>query len=72
MKNNLSKMNFDVLFKVILLGFIAYFLYLVTLISIQMKNNAGVGRYQFKNDAQFILDTKTGEVKRFRTPAFQD
>ncbi len=65
MKYNLSKINFDVLFKTLFLFFIAYFLYLLTLISIQMKNNTDVGRYQFMNDSRLIIDTKTGKVTHF-------
>lgn len=63
-----TKISFDTFFKILLLIFIAYFLYLLTLISMAMKNNADVGRYQFRNEGPYILDTKTGEVKRFKTP----
>lgn len=62
------KTNSDILFKAVILIFSAYLLYLLTLITIQMKKNADVGRYQFRNEGPFIIDTKTGEVKRFSRP----
>lgn len=70
MKLDLTKITFDKVFKVMVVILIAYFLYLLTMIAIQLKNKADVGRYQFRNEGPLILDTKTGEVKRFRIPAY--
>lgn len=68
MKYTLSKINFDTLFKVILLVFITYFLFLLTKISMQLKDNSDVGRYQFHTDKPYLLDTKTGVIKRYPRP----
>jgi hypothetical protein len=69
MKFNLSKISFDVLFKALILVFITYFLYSLTSIATQMKNNADVGRYQYLDGRNpHLFDTKTGEVKPFKTP----
>lgn len=68
MKYTLSKISFDTLFKVILLVFIAYFLILLTKISMQLKDNSDVGRYQFHTDNPYLLDTKTGVIKRYPRP----
>lgn len=68
MKYTLSKISFDTLFKVILLVFIAYFLFLLTKISMQLKDNSDVGRYQFHTDNPYLLDTKTGVIKRYPRP----
>ena len=68
MKSYLNKINGETVFKVLLLIFIGYFLYLLTIIAIQIKSNGDVGRYQFHNDKPFLIDTKTGEVKRYNRP----
>lgn len=68
MKNTFSKISFDTLFKVILLVFIGYFLFLLTKISMQLKDNSDVGRYQFHTDNPYLLDTKTGVIKRYPRP----
>lgn len=68
MKYNLSRISFDAIFKVILLVFIAYFLFLLNNIAEQLKDNSDIGRYQFHTDNPFILDTKTGVVKRYPRP----
>ena len=56
----LRKLSFAVVFKTILILFIGYFLFLLTNIATTMRNNSEVGRYQFHNDRDLILDTKTG------------
>ena len=66
MKYNLTKINFDIFFKFMLLIFIAYFLYLLTLIAIQLKNNAEIGRYQFNQDTYYLIDTKTKKKKKVK------
>lgn len=68
MKYGLSKISFDVIFKFTLLIFIAYFLILLTNISKRLATDSEVGRYQFHPDNPFILDTKTGVVKRYSRP----
>lgn len=68
MKYSLSKISFNTLFKVILLVFIAYFLFLLTSIAMQLKGSSDVGRYQFHNDNPYLLDTKTGVIKRYPRP----
>lgn len=68
MKYNLSKISFDAIFKFILLVFIAYFLFLLTNIAKQLKDNSDIGRYQLDPDSPFMLDTKTGVVKRYPRP----
>ncbi len=66
MKYSLAKISLDRLFKILLLIFIAYFLILLTSIAIQINKNSEVGRYQFHNDNRYILDTKSGEVRRYK------
>jgi len=68
MKYSFSKISFDKFFKIVILVFIEYFLLLLTTISIQLKENSDVGRYQFHNDNPYILDTKTGVIKRYPRP----
>ena len=70
MKFSLTKISFDKVFKGMLVISIAYILYLLTVIAIQLKSNADVWRYQFRNEGPYILDTKTGEVKKFRAPSY--
>jgi len=70
MKYNVSNLSFDTLFKIVLLIFIAYFLVLLTIISNQLRNKSEIGRYQFHIDRPYILDTKTGEVKKYKTPSY--
>ncbi|WP_295231402.1 hypothetical protein [Sediminibacterium sp.] len=65
---NLSKNNFDVLFKIILLVFVTYFLYILANIAMQIRDNADIGRYQFHSEERYILDTKTGIVKKYPLP----
>jgi hypothetical protein len=62
------KLSSNGIFKVMILIFTAYFLYVLTLIAMQMRRNEDVGRYQFRAEGFFIIDTKTGEVKRFARP----
>lgn len=59
----LKTLNFDVVFKTILLFLIAYFLFLLTNIAKQLKIPSDIGRYQFHTDKEIIIDTKTGETK---------
>ena len=59
----LKKLNFDVIFKTILLFFIGYFLFLLTNIANQLKITSDIGRYQFHTDRDIIIDTKTGETQ---------
>lgn len=66
MKYNLNKMNFDSFFKFILLIFIGYFLYLLTVITMQIKNNSEIGRYRFDTETHFLIDTKTGKIARVK------
>lgn len=47
MKYNLNKISFHSFFKFMLLIFIGYFLYLLTVITMQVKNNSEIGRYRF-------------------------
>lgn len=54
----LKKLNFNTIYKGILLLMVGYFLYLLTDISKKME----IGRYQFRQDNYMILDTKTGKV----------
>ena len=68
MKMNLSTISFDILFKITLLVFIAYFLFILTNITKQLKENADIGRYQFHTEQRYILDTKTGTVKKYSIP----
>jgi hypothetical protein len=64
----LNKISFDILFKITLLVFIAYFLFILTNITIQLKDNADIGRYQFHTEERYILDTKTGSIKKYSRP----
>lgn len=68
MKYTLSNISFDTAFKIVLLVFIAYFLFLLTKIAMQLKDNSDVGRYQFHTDNPYLLDTKTGVIKRYPRP----
>lgn len=65
MKYSFLKNRFDMIFKIILLLFVAYFLYLLTLIVMLQKTNSDIGRYQFRNEGRLIIDTKTGKVTAF-------
>lgn len=60
MRFSLKEIAFEKLFKLILLVFIAYFLFLLTVIV--FKGGTDVGRYQFRNDGRLVIDTKTGRV----------
>ncbi len=62
--NNKFKISFNNFFKIIILFLVAYFLVLIMEIKNQMEKNIEIGRYQFSVDRHFIIDTKTGEVKR--------
>jgi len=70
MKFNLNNLSFAKFFKIALLIFIAYFLLLLTLISNQLRSKSEIGRYQLHIDKPFIIDTKTGEVKKYKFPGY--
>lgn len=64
MKYSPAKIKFESFFRLMLLIFIAYFLFLLTLFVVQVKNNAEIGRYKFDPESYYVIDTKTGTVKR--------
>ena len=64
----MKKINFDLLFRPLVLLSIAYFLVLLTIISISASEKSGIGRYQFNSEGTRILDTKTGELKKMSSP----
>ena len=66
MKYNWNNLGFDAFFKITLLIFIAYFLILLTNISFQLSSKSEIGRYQFHMDKTYLLDTKTGVVKKYK------
>lgn len=66
MKYNFNKISFHSFFKFMLLIFIGYFLYLLTVITMQVKNNSEIGRYRFDTDTHFLIDTKTGKIVRVK------
>ena len=57
-----KQLSFDMLFKITLILFIGYFLFLLTNVATIMRNNSEVGRYQFDKDGSFVIDTKTGKT----------
>ena len=57
------QLNFDSVFKTVLLLSIGYFLFLLTNVIATMRDNSEVGRYQFDKDNAYVLDTKTGKTK---------
>ncbi len=59
----LKQLSYDAIFKIVLLLFIGYFLFLLTNIAATMRNSSEVGRYQFNNDGSYVIDTKTGKIK---------
>ncbi|MDP1727997.1 MAG: hypothetical protein Q8M15_14525 [Bacteroidota bacterium] len=55
----MKRINFEIIFKVIILAGFAYLLFLLTAI----VEHSGNGRYQqFTTEYPLILDTKTGQV----------
>ncbi len=63
MLNLFKQFTFDIVFKIVLLIFIGYFLFLLTNIATTLQNSSDVGRYQFDKDGQNVIDTKTGKTK---------
>lgn len=57
-----KQLGFDRIFKIILLVFVAYFLFLLTCVVVSLKNNSEIGRYQFDKSGSYIIDTKTGKT----------
>lgn len=66
MSVNSSFVSFEKLFKIILLIYFGYLLVLINVALDQMERNADMGRYQFWEGGPHVLDTKTGEVTKFR------
>ena len=54
----MRKITFDNILKIFALLASVYFLYTITRIADNLEN----GRYQFKTDSRYILDTKTGKI----------
>ena len=64
----MKKINYELLFRPLVLLSIAYFLFLLTIIAKSVSEKSGIGRYQFNTEGTRILDTKTGEFKKMRSP----
>ena len=60
MSNILREFNFDKFFKISMLLILIYFLVLLTKVAMNLEN----GRYQYDNQDNLIIDTKTGIVKQ--------
>lgn len=56
----MKKLNFDLVFKTIIMVYSLYLLFLLTLIAF----NSGSGRYQ-NNVGERIIDTKTGKIYHY-------
>jgi hypothetical protein len=54
----MKKVIFDIFFKIGILILASYFLFLLK----DLIESLGNGRYQFKTESYFILDTKTGKI----------
>jgi len=70
MENNSREIKLDTIYKITKVILAAYFLYLLTVITIQNGNSSEVGRYQIYDDGTgVVLDTRTGELlNRWPTP----
>jgi hypothetical protein len=64
MKYILRRITFDKVFKTIMIIFIGYFLLLLTSTLNQLRLNSDNGRYQQYGQTHYIIDTKTGIIKR--------
>ena len=62
MPYNFQKINFDIIFKTMLLILVAYFLVILTKISNNMQKESEVGRYIYHPENNSAFDTKTGKL----------
>ncbi len=57
---NSSKLNFNSVLKIILIIYLGYFLFLLTIIVYTHKNGSEIGRYQIVENTNYMFDSKTG------------
>lgn len=60
----MRKNSFDIFFKLALLLFAVYFLFILTKIANSMDKASEIGRYQFNPKEWQVIDTKTGIISR--------